>query len=502
MDLKKSAVILSLVNSVSILLGIIFHIQLARSFGASLELDSYFIALLVYGFGSLTQGIFLTMMIPIYLEMKDESDDRANRFVDTVLKYSLGYSFLLFLVIWGFAEEIVKVYALGFGEEQTRTATEFLRTISLGILFQGGMQWGSIMLNANYNFLAPALGSLLTPALNLIFLIVLFPGIGLQPVLYALPISTALQLGGFLFLLWKQGQWWITGAYFDPRLAALIKTSFVANVGSSLRYVQEYIVKNIASFFPSGSITQLGYAIRILEMISQVLRIPIVRVVYIRFSDLLGKGMAMELRMLMLKVLKLNIFLGFAVSVFLVLFLRPTLEGFLGGSAITTKQIIEIYFLTLVLLPGFLATSYSIPIIEFFYAERNSLNLLKLSAFELIVFCLGVFPSVYFFEIYGLSIAISGAFGGSACMSGFYIAQAMKLNKKEKWIFFLKTGFFWLAVLLAGILVIPENFFAGRGLWLGSVGAWIGSTLVGIRLVFPNEWNGAVLLFHRQLRSS
>lgn len=48
MSLKRTTLTLSVINTVSIALGFIFHIMLGRQFGISWELDCLFVALTIF----------------------------------------------------------------------------------------------------------------------------------------------------------------------------------------------------------------------------------------------------------------------------------------------------------------------------------------------------------------------------------------------------------------------------------------------------------------------
>ena len=111
--------LINLLNFLSIFLSVFFQILLVRSFGASLQTDTYYITIgITQFFNSLFLGYITDLFIPVYNEVKLKSKEESLRFTGAVFLLILFIGSLLSIIIFLSAPFLVKIFATGFNDEK------------------------------------------------------------------------------------------------------------------------------------------------------------------------------------------------------------------------------------------------------------------------------------------------------------------------------------------------------------------------------------------------
>jgi len=273
MNLLKVLATVSSMTLLSRILGFVRDFIIARSFGAGAATDAFFVAFRLPNLlrRMFAEGAFSQAFVPILAEYKNKRDaEETRRLADHVA--TLLFLALLAVTLLGIAITPVLIYisAPGFAAdaakfeltvELTRIAFPYILFISL-VSLSGGI------LNTWSRFAVPAFTPVL---LNLSFIaMALFAAPYFDPPVLAL--AWAVLLGGVLQLalqipfLAKIGMLpRFSFSLADAGVNRILKLMLPALLGVSVTQISLVINTIFASFLPSGSVSWLYYADRLME---------------------------------------------------------------------------------------------------------------------------------------------------------------------------------------------------------------------------------------------
>ncbi|MDB4894514.1 MAG: hypothetical protein JWN15_776, partial [Firmicutes bacterium] len=159
----KTAGLISLLLIVSRLLGYLREALLAARFGATYATDAYLVAqdLPTSLFAAVGAGLTL-VFIPVYRDVVQKRGDAAAwRLVNTVLNLTVLIAAVLLLIGWGLAPAFVPRLAPGLPAAAIALALSLTRMMLPMVLFMGLGGVAAAVLNANRQFMAPAMVGLM-----------------------------------------------------------------------------------------------------------------------------------------------------------------------------------------------------------------------------------------------------------------------------------------------------------------------------------------------------
>lgn len=279
MNLLKALATVSSMTLLSRILGFVRDFVIARAFGAGAATDAFFVAFRLPNLlrRLFAEGAFSQAFVPILAEYKNKRGaEDTRRLTDHVA--TLLFLALLAVTLLGIALTPVLIYisAPGFAADTakfeltvqlTRIAFPYILFISL-VSLAGGI------LNTWSRFAVPAFAPVL---LNLSFIgMALFAAPYFDPPVLALAwavvIGGVLQLGLQLPFLAKIGMLpRFSISLKDKGVRRILKLMLPALLGVSVSQISLLINTIFASFLPTGSVSWLYYADRLMEFPSGLL---------------------------------------------------------------------------------------------------------------------------------------------------------------------------------------------------------------------------------------
>src|SRR5262245_13155572 len=272
MNLLRILATVSSLTMVSRVLGYVRDFFIARVFGAGLLTDAFFVAFKIPNLlrRLFAEGAFSQAFVPILAEHKNRGGDTKSLIdaISTVLLLALVIAAALGMAA---APLIVYLTAPGFAGEPEKFAltVSLLRITFPYIVFISLVALAAGVLNTWNRFAVPAI----TPALlNVAFIVgaAFFAGHFDPPVLalaWAVFAGGVLQLAfqvPFLLRLGLLPRWRLD--FSHPGVQRVLKLMAPAVFGVSVAQISLLINTIFASFLPTGSVSWLYYADRLMEL--------------------------------------------------------------------------------------------------------------------------------------------------------------------------------------------------------------------------------------------
>ena len=282
MSLLRALAAVSSMTLLSRILGFVRDFIVARTFGAGVATDAFFVAFRLPNLlrRLFAEGAFSQAFVPILAEYKNRrGDDETRRLVNHVATVLAVAVFLVSLLGIAVAPLIIYVSAPGFSGDPEKFAltVELTRITFPYILFMSLTALAGGILNTWSRFTVPAFTPVL---LNLSFIgMALFAVPWFDPPIKAL--AYAVLVGGVLQLVFQMPYLSRIGmlprltsmraALADPAVRRILKLMAPAVLGVSVSQVSLLINTIFASFLPHGSVSWLYYADRLMEFPSGLL---------------------------------------------------------------------------------------------------------------------------------------------------------------------------------------------------------------------------------------
>lgn len=406
MNLKRVTLNLSIINTVSISLGFVFHIMLGRRFGISWELDCLFAGLAIFGLLGIFNSFITSLFIPVFNEYKYKNENDSFIFADVAIKWVALSSVIITLLAWLSGDLIVKAVASGFKEEHISLTLDVIRILLIAFIFSGVSTITVCILNALYHFVLPAITGIIHPILNITALYILTPLFGIKAIAVSYVVANFVQLCILLVYLLVKTPWRPTFSLYHKKMPLLIKHSSIMTVSGFIWSLREIISRNIASHLASGSIALLAYAEKFISILLQIAVSPSSKVFFSKVSSLITENKWLDVRDLFERVSRANFVIVLFFSAGIIAFLVPLLNILFLGSKFTAQDITTLFYLVLIMLPYLIVLSYETYLVQIVYAEKKANIVGFNAAIGVAVFFVSAYTLQNTFGIFGIAVSI------------------------------------------------------------------------------------------------
>ena len=393
MNLLKSLAAVSSMTMLSRVLGFVRDTIVARTFGAGMATDAFFVAFKLPNLlrRIFAEGAFSQAFVPILAEYKAQQGEEATR---TFLAYVSGLLTLVLAVVTLLgmlaAPLVIWITAPGFADtpEKFALTSSLLRVTFPYILLISLASLAGAVLNTWNRFSVPAFVPTLLNVSMIIFALFLTPYF--DPPIMAMAWATL--VGGLAQFLYQLPHLKRIGMLVLPRLNLrdsgvwrVMKQMGPAILGVSVSQISLIINTIFASFLAAGSVSWMYYADRLMELPSGVLGVALGTILLPALSRTYAKADRQEYSRLLDWGLRLCFLLVLPCSAALALLSEPlTVSLFQYGrfdahDALMTQRALVAYavgllgiILVKVLAPGF-------------YAQQNIKTPVKIALFTLAV---------------------------------------------------------------------------------------------------------------------
>jgi putative peptidoglycan lipid II flippase len=414
------------------ILGFLRDMVIARYFGAGMVADAFFVAFRIpnlwrrlVGEGSLTISF-----IPVYTEYLTQKSEEESRKVAHIA-FTIAAVILLILTILGvfFSPILIRIIAPGFVHDPEK----FQLTVTLNqiifpyLFFMGLFALCMGILNSHRHFFAPAIAPIFLN-ISIIVSVFLFYHTFQIPVI---SLALGVLAGGiiqFLFqipFLWKKR---ITFRFnFDFRHPAIKRIGLLmipGLIGTAVYQINVFIDTIFASFLPSGSVSYLFFADRLMEFPLGIFAIAVGMASLPSLSGLAAQGKIEELKETLSFTFRLVSFISVPAMVGLIALKTPIVNllfqrGLFDYSA-TEKTAFALLFYSV----GLWAIAGARTIVPAFYSLQDTWTPLKIA-----LICLGA--NVIFIGIFVIPLKHGGlALATSLSSTLNLILLFWKLNMK------------------------------------------------------------------------
>jgi len=413
--IAKAATTIGMGTFLSRILGFLRDMVIAHFFGAGMVADAFFVAFRIpnlwrrlVGEGSLTISL-----IPVYTEYLTQRSEEETREV-THIAFTIAGIVLLILTILGilFSPILIRIIAPGF----SRIPEKFQLTVTLNqiifpyLFFMGLFALCMGILNSLRHFFAPAIAPIFLN-ISIIVSVFLFYHTFQKPVM---TLAVGVLAGGVIqfifqipFLMRRRINFRFNFNFRHPAIKRIGLLMIPGLIGTAVYQLNVFIDTIFASFLPSGSVSYLYFADRLMEFPLGIFAVAIGMASLPSLSGLASQGKVEELKETLSFTFRLVSFVSIPAMVGLIALKTPIINlcfqrGLFDYSAtVMTAKALLFYSVGLWAIAGVRT------IVPAFYSLQDTWTPLKIA-----LICLGanvIFNSILIYPLKhaGLALATS-----------------------------------------------------------------------------------------------
>ncbi|WP_374483289.1 murein biosynthesis integral membrane protein MurJ [Zoogloea sp.] len=349
MNLLRALVTVSGMTLLSRILGFVRDFVQARAFGAGIEMDAFVVAFRLPNLlrRMFAEGAFSQAFVPILAEYKNKrGPDETHRLINHVAS-ALGLVVLIVSILGALASPaIIYATAPGFSDntEKFELTVQLTRITFPYIFFMSLVALAGGVLNTWSRFAIPAFTPVL---LNLSFIFMaLFAAPYFDPPI--LVLGWAVFIGGLAQVVLQLRPLAKIGMlprfsldFSDPGVRRILKLMAPAILGVSVSQISLLINTVFASFLPSGSVSWLYYADRLMEFPSGMLGVALGTILLPSLSKMHADEKPAEFSALLDWGLRLTLLLTLPASVGLALLAVPLISTLFHHGAFSANDVLQ-----------------------------------------------------------------------------------------------------------------------------------------------------------------
>ena len=464
----KNTQTVSILTFLSRILGAVRDLVIANIFGAGWLTDAFVQAFTIPNIlRRLTaEGAMTLAFIPIYTEIREgKNREEAKKFAAKILGLVIVLTFILSGIGIIFSPQLVYILSAGFASNPEKfELTVFLTRIMFPyLIFVSLVSWSSGLLNAERRFAVSAASPIFLNVGIIISTIIISPLLN-EPII---GIGIGVLLGGISQIIFqipsliKIGYFFYPRNFFnDPNVKKLLNLLGPSLLGLAVYQINIIVLRNLASFMPTGQVTYYYNASRLSEFTLGIFAFAITTASLPELSNHMAKANWEKIRNTLNFTVSTTLLIIFPASFGLAIAAEPIVSMLYFHGAYSWVDV-EITALTLQ------AFAFSIPAVAIirlqtvlFFTLKDTKTPVKVSVISIIVTGLLGWWLSQSLEIVGLALGLTLGTWINLLLLTIFLLNNFELRKKW-WPWRSSLNY----LVSSGVMTLFVSYIIDFGLW-------------------------------------
>lgn len=420
--------IYNILNGSQILLGLLFQLIIAKTFGASAKTDIYFTSTILVAFISAISLLFSEMFMQHYNDLYVSDSKDAERFYNAVYTLSIFIGFISYIIGIFLLPLLVMLFAPGFDEYRITMLKSFFYIQGFSLIWVRAFTLNNSLINAHMRFMLPYVLGVIIQTFNIIILMLLSKSLGIFVIAFAMVISGLITLMIQHIYINRKLNIQLSPILWHSKIRALIKTSVPLRLGHQVWGLRDMLTFNILSHFPAGTISIFSYAWKIITMVFTVTNSPVLQIFQSKISRMISNNNYFKINKLQKEAIYYNVAL-FSGLVVLTAIVLPLIFNIFLSYSIQKDAFRLLFFIFLALIPVHLLMSIEMPFVQIVIALKRGDWILKINLIFIAIYVLLALSLKAKFSLFCIPVALLIAEGINMTFYVWFILQQMKESK-------------------------------------------------------------------------
>ena len=407
--LLKPTLQITFFSVLGVLVSFATQIIVAAKFGTTMERDAYFAAVVVPGYiSAVLLGSLTLTFVPIFIEYETKKSKAEAWMVASIF---INLTFLVLFAIscigFIFARQLISVTAPGFKGEDLSLTAALLRIILPTIIFGGLTNLLSSIYYAEHRFLRPAIIPIINAILMLLFVVLFSDYWGIKSLAFGYLMGTVVSFLIVVPILFKEERYHLSFDFSNEGVRQVIRVMAPLVLAGLFYRATTVIERMIASTLPTGSISYLGYANRITQILGGVATLGISTTIFPVMARSWAENDLAKVREYFAKGVRIIMLITFPIAMVFVVLRVPIIQVVFERGAFDHKATVAVANVLAILMVALITSGLGNVVGKGFYIAQRTKLLAVLGIAETLAYlCLAYLLSSYFSYI-GLAVATS-----------------------------------------------------------------------------------------------
>lgn len=439
-DFLKPTFQITVFSGLSFLVGFVTQVVIAAKFGALMERDAFLAAIVLPDYFQVVfLGSLAVTFIPIFIEYeaqknKDEAWKVASIITNLLLLILTSISIIGFI----FAKSLVSISAPGFSGEKLVLTTVLLRIVFPSIVFMGLNNLLTSLYYAQHRYLLPAMAPFLNTVIMFCSVIFLTRYWGIKSLAVGRLVGSIVVFGLLVQIFFKSKRFRLSLDIRNKGVKKIIRIMSPLILVALFLRTTSLVERLIASTLPTGSISYLGYAERIIDFMRTLGIAGISTTVFPLMARSWVENNLMDVRDYLAKGFRSIMLITFPMAMLFFILPVPIIQLVFERGVFDHKDTIAVANVLVILLLALIASGLGDIVGKGFYISQKTKLLAILGVIETSVYLGFAYLLSRYFSFYGLAWAksiyyivgltitliimnrIFGGLNGKELFSGFY----------------------------------------------------------------------------------
>ena len=352
----KSTILISLFTIFIKLLGLIKQTLMASFCGASLSTDAFYISTGVIG--QIIMILFASLsvtLLTMYNEEKAKSgDEKANKFINTVLNVLLPVSLICAFIFYFASPLVAKFLAPSYSPSELKILTDYIKIVSIAFVPWCYYLTLNVVLESNKIFLPGRFQGFFQNIFLIVAILFFFNSLGAVSLVYAFLFSGVAEAVLITIIARKEIKLTFKNNFDKEKLKKLLILSVPLIIGNATSEINDIIDKQIATGIGVGTTSLLTYSGTLNEIITGVVLSSISIVLFSHFSTWVSENKIDLLKNNLVKYITVIIFFILPVMVIFITNGDNIISLIYGHGSLSTGDLEKIYVMLIGYVLGFI----------------------------------------------------------------------------------------------------------------------------------------------------
>ncbi|MEK7500495.1 MAG: lipid II flippase MurJ [Patescibacteria group bacterium] len=430
--IPRGSAVLMATTMASYMLGLLRDRTLARTFGASVSLDSYNAAFLIpdFLFNLLVASGIAAAAVPLFTQLYARTKKDAYAYMNSLLTSAVSVMALIGILIGIFASQLSFFVAPGLDEAGRQLVVHMMRILAVSsLLFAASNAFGA-MLVAKKRFFAYGLSPVVYNIGIISGAVLLAPKFGIIGVAYGTVLGALFHFGvRFVGGMYSGWTWAFVPRFWEtPEMKRTFVLMLPKMIGHPVEMLTFWVFAFFASFLAEGSITVLNFARNFQSVPVSILGIAMSTAIFPVLAEAVIASRE-ELRTVFRRIAGTILLTSTAAAVLMFSIRHPLVALLLGGRAFDANAVTQTAFVLGLFCLAIPTESLSHLFARAFYAKQDTVTPVVFSVVSLGIASVSAYMLIGTIGIAGLPL---GFFFGSLVKSvGLFLLFTKQLNRQK-----------------------------------------------------------------------
>jgi putative peptidoglycan lipid II flippase len=346
MSIARSSIIVTAFTIFGLGLVLLSQMVIAMSFGARADMDIFLAATTLPLFiNSILSSALNFTFIPVFAEYRLSGPQESWKVISSFMNLSLIVTVVLCFTGMAMAENITRILVPGFTRDQVAHTADLLRWLLPLIVFTAMNELMASVYYSDNRFVVPSLNKVISPIITMIYVLLFHETLNTKSLALAMLTAALLQTTILAagFLIRRDFHYSLLLDHRHPGVKKIVKLMIPLLSGMFVYRSVPVFDRYFLSGLPEGSISHIGYAMKLISVIPTVIVSGISISIFPVMARYAARDNIQELKALISKGLRMLLFMSIPIAIGLGFFGKPLIKLLFERGAFVASDTFSVY---------------------------------------------------------------------------------------------------------------------------------------------------------------